>query len=95
MGLGLRAFEFQSPVVADEPVRRASQPAVVGRHEAAIADRGGARLVLETSGRPDYARARRFYRKGGFAEVGRIPDFYDRNDDCIIYSKTLSGGVSA
>ncbi len=50
---------------------------------------GGDRLILETSGRLDYERARRFYRQAGFAEVGRIPDFYKMGDDCLIYCKVL------
>jgi GNAT superfamily N-acetyltransferase len=50
---------------------------------------GGERLVLETSGRPDYARARRFYERAGFSVQGRIPDFYRPGDDCVIYCKRL------
>jgi ribosomal protein S18 acetylase RimI-like enzyme len=50
---------------------------------------GGDRLVVETSGRSDYERARGFYRNAGFAEVGRIPDFYKRGDDCVVLCKLL------
>jgi ribosomal protein S18 acetylase RimI-like enzyme len=50
---------------------------------------GGERLVLETSARADYARARHFYRAGGFVEVGRIAEFYGPTDDCLIYCKRL------
>lgn len=50
---------------------------------------GGERLVLETSGRPDYERTRRFYCAAGFIEAGRIPDFYKRGDDCVIFAKEL------
>ncbi len=57
--------------------------------EAFVRSRGGERLVLETSGRADYARARRFYRNAGYAEVGRIPDFYRPGDDCVVYCKVL------
>jgi ribosomal protein S18 acetylase RimI-like enzyme len=60
--------------------------------EAAIVTAGGRRLVLETSGRPDYAKARDFYGRAGFVAVGRIPDFYDQGDDCLIYCKALAGG---
>jgi ribosomal protein S18 acetylase RimI-like enzyme len=54
-----------------------------------VRDSGGDRLVLETSGRPDYERTRRFYDRAGFAAVGRIPDFYKPGDDCVIYLKLL------
>ena len=50
---------------------------------------GGGRLVLETSGRTDYARARHFYQQAGYQEVGRIPDFYKPGDDCVVYCKAL------
>jgi ribosomal protein S18 acetylase RimI-like enzyme len=50
---------------------------------------GGERLVLETSGRPDYERSRRFYERAGFTVQGRIPDFYKPGDDCLIYCKIL------
>jgi len=53
---------------------------------------GGDRIVIETSGRPDYERTRRFYRNAGFAEVGRIPDFYKPADDCMVFCKVLNGG---
>ena len=56
---------------------------------------GGDRLVLETSGRPDYERSRRFYERAGFTVQGRIPDFYKPGDDCIIYCKTLGAAACA
>ena len=58
--------------------------------EAFVRSRGGERLVLETSGRPAYVRTRRFYRKAGYARVGRIRDFYQPGDDCIVFSKELT-----
>jgi ribosomal protein S18 acetylase RimI-like enzyme len=75
-------------------VHRRAQGAGVGRTlqahvEDMVREWGGERLILETSGRPDYARARRFYRAAGFVEVGRIPDFYRAGDDCVVYCKVL------
>lgn len=57
--------------------------------ESFVRAQNGQRLVLETSGRPDYARARQFYERAGYMKVGHIPDFYRPADDCIIYSKAL------
>jgi len=59
--------------------------------ERLVREAGGNRLVLETSGRADYARARRFYRDAGFTEAGRIPDFYKPGDDCVVFFKALEG----
>lgn len=61
------------------------------RHgEAFVRSHGGERLVLETSGRPDYQRARQFYERAGYRLVGRIEDFYRPGDDCVIYAMPLA-----
>src|SRR5262249_13388899 len=73
------------PEAQGRGVGRALQQGV----EDAVRQGGGERLVVETSGRPDYERARRFYRCPGFAEAGRIPDFYKPGDDCVLYWKAL------
>jgi ribosomal protein S18 acetylase RimI-like enzyme len=57
-------------------------------------ERGGERIRVETSGRADYARARGFYEKAGYRVVGVIPDFYKPGDDCVIFCKALSPGIS-
>jgi ribosomal protein S18 acetylase RimI-like enzyme len=79
-------------------VHPSAQGTGVGRRlqshiELLVQKAGGTRLVLETSGRPDYERARRFYRLAGFTEAGRIPDFYKPGDDCVVYFKVLEGSA--
>jgi len=54
-----------------------------------VADRGGERLVVETSGRPDYERPRQFYERAGYQPAGRIADYYKRGDDCVFYCRVL------
>lgn len=78
--------------VAAEAQRRGAGRALQTGVEAAVAAAGGTRLVVETSGRPDYARPRHFYRSAGFRDAGRIPDFYRAGDDCLILWKPLGGG---
>lgn len=46
-------------------------------------------VVAETSSRGDYEAARGFYARRGFAESGRVRDFYAPTDDRIIYTKRL------
>jgi ribosomal protein S18 acetylase RimI-like enzyme len=76
-------------------VDRESQGSGVGRHllaacEAAIARQGGRLVVVETSGRPDYAATRGFYEDAMAYEIaGRIKDFYKPGDDKITYVKRL------
>ncbi len=63
--------------------------ALHARVEDFIRGHGGERLVVETSGRPDYAPTRRFYHGIGYREVGRIENFYKLDDDCVILCKVL------
>ena len=77
------------PAVQRTGIGRALQQGVEQR----VRDMGGTRLVLETSGRHDYAGSRRFYERAGFVVRGCIPDFYRPGDDCVIYCKNL--GASA
>jgi ribosomal protein S18 acetylase RimI-like enzyme len=62
---------------------------LMSRSEAAIRQRGGWQITLETSSTPLYERTRRFHLKCGYTEIARIPDFYDRGDDLVIYYKKL------
>jgi ribosomal protein S18 acetylase RimI-like enzyme len=50
----------------------------------------GARLLLISTSSTDVtARARAFYVKQGFAQVGRIPNYYGDGDDKILFHKGL------
>jgi ribosomal protein S18 acetylase RimI-like enzyme len=57
--------------------------------EAFVRARGGYWLIAETSSQASYGRARGFYRKLGYLEFARIPDYYSRRDDLLIYGKRL------
>lgn len=60
------------------------------RHVAAtILGLGGHLVIAETSSRPDYEATRAFYRGKGYTELARIPAYYRRGDDLIIYGKYL------
>ncbi len=45
------------------------------------------KVVVETSGRSDYGPTRGFYRRHGYREVGRTPDFYAPGDDQLVFEK--------
>jgi ribosomal protein S18 acetylase RimI-like enzyme len=64
-------------------------PALIKGVEEGARKDGGRLVVLETSSRPDYARARRFYEKQGYERAATIPDFYREGDDKIIYAKRV------
>ena len=46
-------------------------------------------LVAETSTKPAYAAARRFYLSGGYQLLAEIPDWHDDGDGMAIFLKTL------
>ncbi len=69
--------------------RRGLGRALQARAEEFIGERGGERMVLETSGRPGYEGQRRFYEQAGYACVGHIRDYYKAGDDCIFYCKMV------
>jgi D-alanine-D-alanine ligase len=64
--------------------------ALLGEMEHCLA--GLARLIIiETTGRPDYAATRAFYQARGYDPVSTIPDFYAPGDDQVVYVKNVSG----
>lgn len=55
--------------------------------ERQVKQRGGRRLMCETSSLDDYHRVIRMYEKLGYRFVARIADFYKDGDDKLIYVK--------
>lgn len=46
-------------------------------------------VMIETSARPPYERARRLYKSMGYQLAARIPDFYACGDDKLIFCKRM------
>jgi ribosomal protein S18 acetylase RimI-like enzyme len=60
------------------------------RHvETMLAAQGQRILLVETSGLPEYAATRAFYRGNGYDAEGRIRDFYAAGEDKVIFRKAL------
>lgn len=57
--------------------------------EQLIRQHSGHNIVIETSGRKIYDTTRQFYLKLGYKEAARLKDFYARQDDKVVYMKTL------
>ena len=57
--------------------------------EARIAEAGGQRIYIDTSGQPKYAPTRAFYERTGFRCDACLADFYAPGDDRIIFVKVL------
>ena len=54
-----------------------------------IKESQGRLVLVETSGRPDYAKTRRFYNSLEYTEAARVADFYAPGDDKLILEKRL------
>jgi ribosomal protein S18 acetylase RimI-like enzyme len=75
-------------------VKPAAQRLGVGKQlvefaEHAVRSKGGKLIVAETSSQPKYLKARTFYLHNGFIEVAHIKDYYDVDDDLVIYGKYI------
>jgi ribosomal protein S18 acetylase RimI-like enzyme len=55
-----------------------------------VRDAGGRLLLISTSSLPLLERTRRFYAKRGYAECGRIPDYYADGDDKVVFVKRVA-----
>ncbi|MFQ5408658.1 MAG: GNAT family N-acetyltransferase [Anaerolineales bacterium] len=60
----------------------------------AVCSEGGRLLMIWTSSRPDYARARRFYESVGCALEATIADFYRPGEAACIYSYRIDASAS-
>lgn len=58
--------------------------------ERQIMERGGRHIYIETSGRPQYTPTRAFYERCGYEVVAVLPEFYDREDDKVVWRKVCA-----
>ncbi len=54
-----------------------------------IQELGGSKLYIKTDGKDLYKPTRCFYDSCGFTVEARLKQYYDKNDDCYIYSMCL------
>ncbi len=57
--------------------------------EKEVSKNGGRMILVETSSSAGYKKARTFYRRCGYLQTARIPDFYSGGDDKLILMKKL------
>jgi len=63
--------------------------ALLAHAEGDVRRRRGRLLLIETSSQESYNATKRFYERSGYPLVARIPDFYRRGDDKLVYAKYL------
>lgn len=54
-----------------------------------IIEKNGRYIFVDTSSRLEYQKTREFYRRYGYTEVARIPDYYADGDDKIVFMKNF------
>ena len=57
--------------------------------EKQIVAQGGRQIFIETSSRPRYEPTRNFYARRGYEVVATLSDFYDLDDDKVVFRKRL------
>lgn len=57
--------------------------------EDAVRGMNGRLLLIETSDKSSFERTRQFYRKHGYAEVARIPDYFSDGDGKASFIKRI------
>jgi acetoin utilization deacetylase AcuC-like enzyme/GNAT superfamily N-acetyltransferase len=81
------SFELFWIAVMPDEQRKGLGAQLYVRAEAAMAKAGAKHIYADTSSSDRYAGTRDFYRRMGFGEVARLPDFYGPGDGKIIYVK--------
>ena len=69
--------------------------ALMAETEQLITAMGGKRIYIETSSHSTYQATRGFYQHHGYTIEASIKNFYDENDDKIIYLKDLRDSCSS
>lgn len=57
--------------------------------ETRVRDKGGTAIYVETSSQPLYMPTREFYERNHYYLKARFEDYYDLNDDKLVYLKSL------
>jgi ribosomal protein S18 acetylase RimI-like enzyme len=65
--------------------------ALMTNMERLVQERGGRRIYVDTSSRPQYASTRAFYEHNGYVQAALLEDFYAPGDGKAIYLKVLCG----
>lgn len=82
-------FDLYWIAVRPDSVRKGVGRELLKFAENLVRSKNGRLLVAETSSQPRYEEARKFYMANGFELVAKIKDYYDVNDDLLIYGKYL------
>ncbi len=83
------SYDLYWIVVAPMWQRHGTGGLLLARTELEIRAGGGRRVYVDTSSRPQYQPTRAFYRRHGYREAARLPDFYAPGDGKVILVKVI------
>ena len=84
-----RAFDLTMIAVRPD-LQGGGRGAALMRHaEQDLRERGQRLLVVRTSGTAQYDGTRAFYRRLGYTEHGRVPDYWSDGDDLVLFTIRL------
>jgi ribosomal protein S18 acetylase RimI-like enzyme len=82
----LHSFDFYWLATHKKAQRKGIGKKLVFEMFKRIKQMGGKKVVLETSGRPQYEPTHKFYRACGFELEATLKDYYAEGDDCLMFS---------
>ncbi len=85
-----RVWDLTMIAVRPDRQGRGLGPALLRCVEEDLRARGQRLLLAETSGTPQYGRARAFYAKLGYEEEARVRDYWKAGDDLVLFRKALN-----
>jgi ribosomal protein S18 acetylase RimI-like enzyme len=83
-------FDLYWICVRRDVQRHGAGRALMQRVEEEVRRQAGRLIVLDTSGRPDYAPTRGFYESLGYTHAATLPDYYAPEDDLVLFLKRMS-----
>ncbi|MEZ6122110.1 MAG: GNAT family N-acetyltransferase [Planctomycetaceae bacterium] len=86
----LGSFDLYWIAVAPSFQGRGLGQRLIQETERLIRAAGGRNVYIETSGRPQYSPTRTFYQRCGYEVVAVLPEFYDIDDDKVVWARSLN-----
>ena len=90
-----RVWELQMIAVAGDLQGRGIGSQLLRAVECVVRDRGGRLLLIETSDQGRFERTRSFYRRHGYDEVARIPDYFSDGDGKVSFVLRIAAAATS
>ena len=85
-----RTFDLYWIAVHPDAQRLGGGSTLMAEVERRLTARGARMIVVETSGRTEYAPTRHFYERRGYTAAASVRDFYAPGDDRLVFTKRFS-----